>query len=253
MKFSNHIKTLWHDTDACRNVRPSKILEYMQETANLQCESSSLPLDALRDEHGLGFILGSLSLNICHPIHAYEDIEVLTWCRPAKGYIFNRYFEIRGNGKKLAEASTVWVLFDINSKNMVRASAYPFLDSCFYYDEPIDPSALPKKARIGTDVELYEVGKRKIVYSDIDYNMHMNNTHYPDMLCDFLSEMTDTARSHTVSSLSISYLKESRLGDTLTVYRSDVSEDGTVFMRTGNSKDEVCLEAVVKLSENDLI
>ncbi len=249
MKFSNHIKTLWHDTDASRNVRPSKILEYMQETANLQCESSSLPLDALRDEHGLGFILGSLSLNILSPIHAYEEIDILTWCRPAKGYIFNRYFEIMRNGEKIAEASTVWVLLDIHSKSMVRASSYPFLDSCFYYDEPIDPSALPKKARIGSDVELYEAGKRKIVYSDIDYNMHMNNTHYPDMLCDFLAEMESTEPPYTVSSLSLSYLKESHLGDTLTVYRSDTGEDGTVFLRTVNSKDELCLEAVVKLDK----
>ncbi len=247
MKFSNHIKTLWHDTDASRNVRPSKILEYMQETANLQCESSGLPLDALRDDHGLAFILGSLSLNIHLPLHAYENIEVLTWCRPAKGYIFNRYFEIRRGEDMIAEASTVWVLIDINSKNMVRASAYPFLDNCFYYDEPIDPKSLLPKARIGSDASLYKVGDRRIVYSDIDYNIHMNNTRYPDMLCDFLSEITDREHPHSVTALSLSYLNESRFEDTLAVFRSDIGDDGTVLMRTVNSNGDVCLEATVRL------
>ena len=64
MKFVNKIKNNWHDTDANLCVRPSKILEYMQETANRQCKESGLPLEKLRDEKGLAFILGALSMNI---------------------------------------------------------------------------------------------------------------------------------------------------------------------------------------------
>ena len=75
MKFSFKIKTNWHDTDARRNVRTSKIVEYMQEAANRQCEDSGLPLEKLRDEKGLAFILGALSLRIYKPLHAYEDID----------------------------------------------------------------------------------------------------------------------------------------------------------------------------------
>ena len=56
MSFSHTYTTRWHDTDANRCVRPSKIVEYMQETANRQCECSGLPLEWLRDEKGLAFI-----------------------------------------------------------------------------------------------------------------------------------------------------------------------------------------------------
>ncbi len=248
MKFSYNIKTNWHDTDANRVVRPSKIVEYMQETANRQCEGSGLPLEKLRDEKGLAFILGALSLNIYKPLHAYEEIEVRTWCKEAKSYIFMRYFEILRGGELIAEASSTWVLIDLNTKNMVRASAYEFLSGKFYYDDPIDPASLPQKARIAKDAQLFEVGKRKIGYSDIDYNMHMNNTHYPDMLCDFLSEMTDESQAYTVSSLSLSYLKESHLGAALTITRSEMSDDGKIEIRTLNEAGDVCLEAVVGLT-----
>ena len=248
MKFSFKIKTNWHDTDANRCVRPSKILEYMQETANRQCESSGLPLDGMRDEKGLAFILGALSMNIYKPLHAYDEIEVNTWCKEAKSYIFMRYFEIIRNGEKIAEAATTWVLIDINSKNMVRASNIEFFDGKFYYDEPVDASLLLPKSKIDKDTELYEVGKRKIVYSDIDYNMHMNNTHYPDMICDFLDEMTGDEHLY-VSAMSLSYLKESRLGATLTVTRGDMDEDGKINVRTLNEKGDTCLEAVVKLNK----
>ena len=248
MKFTYKIKTNWHDTDANRCVRPSKILEYMQETANRQCECSGLPLERLRDEKGLAFILGALSMNIYKPLCAYEEIEVNTWCKEAKGYIFMRYFDITRGGEKIAEASTTWVLIDLNTKSMVRANSYDFLGGCFYYDEPIDPEKLLPKAKIAKDAPLFEVGKRKIHYSDIDYNMHMNNTRYPDMLCDFIGEMTDESEAYTVGALSLSYLKESRLGATLTISRSQTDEDGSIEMRTVNEDGDVCLEAVVKLA-----
>ena len=248
MKFTYKIQTNWHDTDANRCVRPSKILEYMQETANRQCECSGLPLEKLRDEKGLAFILGALSMNIYKPLHAYEDIEVNTWCKEAKSYIFMRYFEIMRGGEKIAEAATTWVLIDLESKSMVRASNYDFFDGKFYYDEPVDPALLLPKPRIAKDAVLFEVGKRRIVYSDIDYNMHMNNTHYPDMLCDHLSEMTADGEAYTVGAMSLSYLKESRLGATLTVTRGEMREDGGIDMRTLNEAGETCLEAVVKLT-----
>lgn len=248
MKFTLKIKTNWHDTDANRIVRPSKIVEYMQETANRQCEASCLPLEWLRDEKGLAFILGSISVNIYQPLHAYEEIEVKTWCKEAKSYIFMRYFEIVRGGEKIAEASSTWVLIDLNTKSMVRAASYDFLDGCFYYDEPVDPSVLLPKAKIAKDAELFEVGKRKIAYSDIDYNMHMNNTHYPDMICDFLSEMTDKENPCRVSAMSLSFLKESPLGATLTAMRGEMTENGIVNVRTLNEFGDTCLEALVKLT-----
>jgi len=247
MKFVNKIKTNWHDTDANRIVRPSKVVEYMQETANRQCEESGLPLEKLRDEKGLAFILGALSINMYKPLHAYEEIEVKTWCKEAKSYIFMRYFEILRGGEKIAEASSTWVLIDLNTKSMVRAGNYGFIKDCFYYDDPIDPSVLLPKAKLSDDEELYEVGLRKICYSDIDYNMHMNNTHYPDMICDFLDEMTDTDKAYRVSSMSLSYVKESHLGATLTVCRGKLREDGRIYVRTLNEGGETCLDAIIGL------
>jgi len=247
MKFTEKYTVRWHDTDANRRMRPSKIVECMQEVANRQCEACGLPLEQLRDERGLGFILGALSLRIDAPLHAYDEIEVSTWCLPARGYIFNRYFEIKKNGQTVAQAASTWVLLDVNKKTLVRTSPDDDMHTHFYYDEPIDPTALPPKARIPRDAELFPVGKRKIVYSDIDYNGHMNNTHYPDMICDFLCEMTSAEPSYFVSSLSLSYVKEAALGDTLSVERSQADESGKVFVRTKNSNSEVCLEAIATL------
>jgi hypothetical protein len=51
-----------------------------------------------------------------------------------------------------------------------------------------------------------------------------------------------------VSSISLSYIKEAPLGETLTVLRSDADSDGRIFVRTLNERGEVCLEAAFTLT-----
>ena len=76
------------------------------------------------------------------------------------------------------------------------------------------------------------IGKKHIVYGDIDRNNHMNNTRYVDMICDFLPDVENNA----VRSFTINYLTESRLGEKLVIYHTAngendyfyaVKEDGT--------------------------
>ncbi len=243
MKYTSHFKIKWHDTDASRVVRTSRILMYLQETANLQCAEMGLPLDDLRDEKGVGFVLGSISADLIKPLHAYEEIDVRTWCRASHGYSFLRYYEILRNDEVVLRASSIWALIDVVNKTMVKGDES--LDEHFPIDEPIDAELLPKKARVSKGSVLKEVGKRKIVYSDIDYNMHMNNTIYPDMICDFLPDMM----GKRISKLSLSYIKEAAYGDELTVLLGRPDAEGFFEVRTLNSKEEVCLEARVKLED----
>ena len=87
------------------------------------------------------------------------------------------------------------------------------------------------------------IGKRKIVYSDLDYNMHMNNTKYPDMLVDFLP----TPERVRVTGMSLAYYQEAHFGDTVTVYCADAG-DGVYYFRTVKG-DIICLEAMVRTQE----
>jgi hypothetical protein len=61
--------------------------------------------------------------------------------------------------------------------------------------------------------------------------------------------MTDKDTAYTVSQMSLSYLKESSLGATLTVTRSEPDENGVISVRTLNEAGETCLEATVKLNK----
>ena len=243
MKYTRDLTVQWYDTDASRVVRPSIMMVYMMETANMQCEQYSFGLDKLRDEKGLGFVLGSIQANFNKPLYAYDKITVRTWCRESRGYSFMRYFEIVRDGKIVAEASSTWALLDINARTMVRGDES--YDKFFPIDEPLDAKALPRRAR-ASKAELDFVGTRRIVYSDIDYNMHMNNTRYPDMICDFLPDMT----GKRLTKMSLGYVREAPLGAELTVMRraSDTTK-GEFEIRTLDSEGNTCLEATVEVHE----
>lgn len=241
MKYTHNYTTRWHDTDAFRNLRASKILMYLQETGNLQCREYGIDLDTLRDEKGVGFILSSISVKVNRPIHAFEKISVSTWCREARGYAFSRFFDIKAGDELVVQASSLWALVDVNSKTLVKAS--DDMTPHFPYDEPIPASDLPPRARILKTDMLEKLGNRKICYSDIDYNNHMNNTNYPDMLCDFVPDM----RGKFVKEISLLYLKEAPYGETIAVFGS---RDGDTYkFKTQNSAGETCLEAIMTLGE----
>ena len=236
MKHTELFTVKWHDTDANRTVKPSEILVYMQETANLQLERAGLSLDALRDERGLGFILSKIKIIFHAPLYAYDEISVRTWTCESRGYSFLRCLDIHRGDELIAEAVSVWALVDINSRRLVRSDEF---DLGVENDEILDIQ-IPRRIKPTAD-EFSLVGERTIRYSDIDYNMHMNNTKYPNMLCDFMP----IEKIADIREMTLEFLRESALGDTLSFY--SIAEDKDIYFKTQNAANDVCLAAKITL------
>ena len=232
--------TKWHDTDPSGILRPSRVLEYMQETANIQCRKYGMDLNDLFYQEGLGFLLSRLQLRIDTPIRAYEDIEVRTWCPPSRALSFLRCFSILRRGEVIAEALTTWALMDVRNKALVRVNDF---QREFPTGDILDEATLPPKIRIPAATEMETVGTRRIVYSDLDFNFHMNNTKYPDMICDFIPDL----QGKFVTSLSLAYMNEAAFGETLELQRAQASD--TYLLRAKRTDGKVCLEASVGLKK----
>ncbi len=243
MYYAQTYKTKWHDTDAGGLMRPSALLVYMQETANLQCREWDCDLTRLHDEEGLGFLLSRIMLRVHAPLRAYEEIEVRTWCPPSKGLTFLRCFSVLRGNEVVAEAVSHWALMDMKAGRLVRVNDFP---GRFPEGELPEGDIYPARVHIPAGTEMEMAGERRIVYSDLDFNHHMNNTRYPDMVCDFLPDMA----GRWVSSLSLSYLREAAFGDVLTVSRTARPDaSSTYLLRTTRPDGMVCLEAEVSLSD----
>lgn len=235
MIYSKTFQTCWHDTDACRRVRPSRLLVYMQEASNRHIASTGITLDQLRDEKKLAFILSKIQIALYRPLGAYDKIEVQTWTCKGRGFTAPRCFRILKDGEVVAEANTQWALLGVEDRQFHR------LEETGYEFEDEEPLALtvPARIRFPADLPLETLGQRRIVYSDLDYNMHMNNTRYPDMLCDFMP-LEDVGR---IKGISLSYLREAAFGNVVTVLGA--KRDESYYFRTLGEDGAVCLEAQV--------
>ncbi len=238
MIYSETITTRWHDTDATLAVRPSQQLVYMQEMASRHLDSVGRNLDTMRYEEGLAFILTRLTLKFYAPMRPAETITAETWVCESKGLNFPRCFRLsKADGTVAAEGVSSWVLIDLHTHLPVRAKDFEY---GFTAEAPLD-FITPR--RFAVPDGMVEVGTRRIVYSDIDYNGHMNNTRYPDMVCDYLPEGT-VPHIHT---MHLEFAKEAKFGATLRVMRGvRETEDGKAYLiQTVNEAGEVCLAAEV--------
>ena len=241
MKFSERYITRWHDTDAFRRVRPTRMLVYMQETSNLHMMSRGMSLDDLRDKKKLAFILSKIRMKIYAPLYLGEEIEVQTWTYETRGLGTGRFYRILREGEIIAYADTTWALVDLESGGLVGMdrSGYGF------EHEDVVTLDVPPRFRVPKGTEFKKIAERDILYSDLDYNMHMNNTKYADMLLDYIP-LEETGR---VGGFFLSYLHEAAFGDRMDVMR--LKDGDRYYFRTVNREGTVCLEAMVILNGSE--
>lgn len=238
MKWTENYRINSHDCDSEGKVRPSLVLRYMQETANLQLRALGPTAEQLT-ANDRAFILSRINVSVYAPLLAYEDITVSSWACESRGVTFNRCYQIRRGNDIIAEAASVWGLIGISERKIYRVED---VELGFDTDEPLELDA-PRRVHIPRELTLSLVGERPIVYSDLDRNRHMNNTNYPDMLCDFIPDMADKK----VLSFSINFANEARLGEVLKVYMRE--SDGIYYFRTVRTDGAINVEAMIMVED----
>ena len=238
MKHIEKFKVNSHDTDVNGVARPSVVMRYMQETANLQFNSCHPTLYELKDDNKF-FLLSRSNMSVYAPLHNFEEIEARTWACPGKGASFFRCSQIYRGDALIAEMSSVWALVDRENGRFVRNGEIEFE---FGADEPLELE-FSARANIPRDLELSLIGERTVYYNDIDLYGHMNNTNYPDMLCSFLPDM----KGKMVVRCVIAYLHDVVLGETFKVYCAE--NEGVYLLRTIKEDGTVGVEAEIVLDE----
>ena len=236
MKHIEHYTVRGHDTNAALELRPSALLALMQETSNMQFVAAGRSLDEIRSSQGVGFILSRIAFDILRPLATFEKIRVETFTCEGRGFTYPRGFAVYCGEELVARCHSLWALVRVADKSLVRCTDFPL----GFENEPEQVTQTPLRFRAPREAVFCEVGTRQIVYGDLDYNMHMNNTKYPDMVCDFLP---DPAKARVVG-MSLAYTREAAFGDTVTVERAE-GGDGVYYFRTKKG-DAVCLEAMVR-------
>ena len=238
MSYSMHISVLVHDTEARHIARPSSVWRWMQEAANRQMRAEGPSYDELM-ERGLSFLLSRMCVDFIRPIIQYEELTVETFALPSRGYSFERGYRITDEaGQTVATGQSVWALYDLNAGRLARVET---LGEGYSTGEAPAVSA-PVRFLIPETVALTRVGERKIAWSDVDVNRHVNNTGYPNVLYDFLPDPGEGE----LFGMSLNYRHEAKLGETLTVlFGEEPTEEGKRRWFRTLVGDEINVEAMM--------
>lgn len=227
------------DCDARAHWRPSSILIVMQELAEVHAASLGFSR-AMLIENGMVWVLYRQRI-MMHSYPTYGDVlRITTWPGAIEGPIFPRHFRIeREDGTLIGEASSSWILMDINTRRPMRPSALP--GTVVPNEERPAPMPLPGMLRIQ---EATPVLDRSVRYSDVDVNGHMNNTRYVDWICDMMDY--DQLVSRGLAEWQINYISEAKPGEAVQLL-TQVDGDATLVQGKRAEDGRTIFEARVAL------
>lgn len=221
-----------YDCDQEQRMRPSAILRYLQEIAGAHCALLGMDYDTLAKHDGV-FLIVRQSMNLYRIPKKDEELVLSTWHRETKGVQSFRETQITTrDGEVLVDSTGVWILARVSDHRILRPAEFTAF-SIPHRSEPILPTR-PEKLRAPEEME--EIGLRPIRYTDIDYNRHVNNCVYADILCDF---MPNGMEGKVFSGLDISYVAEAKEGDTLRIF---AKEDADALWMRGEHDRGKCFE-----------
>ena len=208
MKWSITRTVSPHDLDFNDIASPSAFLRFMQEAAYLQMQYCKPSMSELRAENK-AFVVSRLTMSLYAPLNVCDEIEATTWACDSKGVSFLRCAEITRDGQRVAELASIWALVNPETHSLWRVSDY----QPQYETEPPSELDLPARIRVPKDLPMSLAGEYRVGYNDADLNRHINNTHYPDILCGFIPDI----EKKTIRSIGINFKYAAPYGDTLTI------------------------------------
>lgn len=222
-----------YDCDCYQNMRPSALLRYIQEIAGEHCALFGTDYETLAANNGV-FLIVRQSMNLYRTPKKGENIRIQTWHRATQGAQFIRETQVTDeSGETLLDSTGVWVLAHVDSHKIWRPSDFP----AYTLPHRPEPSLPTRPGKLRVPEELEVLGTRPIRFTDLDYNGHVNNCVYADLLCDF---MPGGMNGKVFETLDISYIAEAVEGDTLTM--SALEEDGILYFRGEHARGK-CFEA----------
>ncbi len=235
MKYVCYFDVNSHDEDVFGGLRPTAVLRYMQECANLQLYTTGFSYKDMYDS-GKAYILSRINASIYADLHPHEKIRAESWLYDCHGVVFNRFYKLFRGDDLVAEAASVWGLIGVKDKKIHRVTE---VDISQHTDDDTVDIDVPRRT-VRRDADFALCGEREVTYADCDMNGHMNNTVYADMLFSYAPEVRRGDNCRAVS-FNISYLSEAPLGENLKIYTAEV--DGIRCFRTVKSSGQINAEA----------
>ena len=202
--------------DVSSRLRPSSFMDIAQELSAKGLEQIACT-DQEISRYNLVWILSRMSVRFPKVPCRLDSLTAQTWHRGLDGLFFLRDCRlIDAEGRPAAVSTSSWIVMDRTTRKAVRSDHLTdIIPSAAQSSEAVMDTA-PQKLLFPKGAEAVEAGERQVLYSDLDYNGHVNNAKYVMWAFDALP-LTFCAGTGA-SEFDINFNREARPGETVRMH-----------------------------------
>ena len=200
-----------NDVDASFKLKIPAIFRYFQDVALLATEDAKVDSMSLSKKN-IDWVITRMSVQIKRLPKCDEEITVCTYPGKDMAMLYPRYFAILDiKGNVIIRSTSIWALIDNNTRKVIVDK-----EVISKLPEETHESQLPFPEKISLPMNQRFLERRVIHYSDLDFNTHMNNVRYIELLMD--THDSKFHKEHQVKSISLNYLKEIKEKEAVDIY-----------------------------------
>lgn len=224
--FSKKYTLSTSDVDAFLELKLSSLFTMMQDAATDHAELFGVGKANTLDK-GLFWVITRYFVDILRAPKYLETIFVKTYPGKDMRFIFPRYFQVESeSGEVLIRASSTWCVLN---KETHKINMKPFdkvLPEEHHENElPLPPKAAPAKANFVED--------RRVRFSEVDLNGHLNNASYITYLLDMHSR--EFYSKNRIKHFIINYEREILDGETVSLFSDNNLPNEYIKGMVGNN------------------
>ena len=230
--FSKDYTITCYEADANQLMRPTAMLDLMQEAANVNASTLGFGYDEMMNSN-IAWVLSRTHVKFINTPKWREEVNLKTWHKGVSKLFYLRDFILSDKeGNPMILATTSWLIIDMNTRRLVRNNDLALNNTT------IDAIATPAdKVVLPVDIEPELVRKHPITWSEIDTNGHVNNVKYAVWAIDAVKN--EDIKERPLKELLINYDAEVMPGDVVKIFRvRQETEEGIVYYITGKVADK---------------
>ena len=205
-RFEKEYEFFYHDLNYRKELLLTSLVNYFGDVAMTQSNEEGVGIEFL-DANNMAWVLYKWDIKmIRYPIYG-EKLKISTTPVALKKFYSYRIFDVVNEaGEVLCKAISMWLLINTEKRRAIRVPQIMF-----------DAYGTNKDEGLNIEIDEVEELKKidfeqdfKVRYSDIDTNMHVNNTKYIDWAIETIP--LDVVKTKRLMRLKMVYKKEVHYG-----------------------------------------
>lgn len=193
----------------------SSMCDIILYVAGLDAHNRGFGIDVLAGKN-FGWVLSRMCVELDYMPQEYDEFTIHTWISDYNRLSSTRNFTLtNAEGVVFGRAVSQWCMLDFDTRMPVDMNTLAKVHDGTIVD---CPSPCERPRRLGA-VNGETIAEHKVVYSDIDFNRHMNTMRYIDLIFDTMPiEVPEHLKAWR---MDVNFMREALYGDHLLLKQGD--------------------------------